>query len=98
MIAGVLGLAVSLIFIIMRRNDRRSAQVYEERRYTDPRRCEAAIRVTGPPGPIPPLPGRLSGASSARYHPPGVEQERAGLDELGRIPSEQKEKETLWLT
>jgi len=36
MIAGVLGLAISLIFIIMRRNDRRSAQVYEERRYTDP--------------------------------------------------------------
>ena len=35
---------------------------------------------------------------AARYHPLGVEQERAGLDELGRIPSRQKEKEALWLT
>ena len=35
---------------------------------------------------------------AARYHPLGVEQERAGLDELSRIPSEQKEKEALWLT
>lgn len=33
-----------------------------------------------------------------RYHPLGVEQDRTGLDELGRIPSEQKEKQTLWLT
>jgi len=33
-----------------------------------------------------------------RYHPPGVEQERARLDELGRIPPEQEEKETLWLS
>ena len=36
MIAGALGLVLSLIFMVMRRNDRRSAQVYEERRYTDP--------------------------------------------------------------
>jgi len=36
MIAGVLGLALSLLFMVLRRNDRRSAQVYEERRYTDP--------------------------------------------------------------
>jgi hypothetical protein len=35
---------------------------------------------------------------AARYHPLGVEQDRAGLDELGRIPSKQKEKEALWLT
>ena len=35
---------------------------------------------------------------AARYHPLGVEQEQAGLDELGRIPSKQKEKEALWLT
>ena len=35
---------------------------------------------------------------AARYHPLGVEQEPGGLDELGRIPSERKEKETLWLT
>ena len=38
------------------------------------------------------------GLLAARYHPLGVEQERAGLDELGRIPSKQKEKEALWLT
>jgi len=36
MIAGALGLVLSLIFMVMRRNDRRSAQVYEERRYSDP--------------------------------------------------------------
>ena len=36
MVAGALGLVISLIFIMMRRNDRRSARVYEERRYTDP--------------------------------------------------------------
>jgi hypothetical protein len=36
MVAGVLGLALSLLFMLLRRNDRRSAQVYEERRYTDP--------------------------------------------------------------
>ena len=36
MIAGVLGLALSLTFMAMRRKDRRSAQVYEERRYTEP--------------------------------------------------------------
>ena len=36
MIAGVLGLALSLLFMVLRRNDRRSAQVYEERRYSDP--------------------------------------------------------------
>ena len=29
-------LALSLLFMVIRRNDRRSAQVYEERRYTDP--------------------------------------------------------------
>ena len=36
LVAGALGLVISLIFIMMRRNDRRSARVYEERRYTDP--------------------------------------------------------------
>jgi hypothetical protein len=36
MVAGALGLALSLLFMVIRRNDRRSAQVYEERRYTDP--------------------------------------------------------------
>ena len=36
MVAGVLGLVLSLLFMVLRRNDRRSAQVYEERRYTDP--------------------------------------------------------------
>lgn len=36
MIAGVLGLALSLVFMAMRRKDRRSARVYEERRYTEP--------------------------------------------------------------
>jgi hypothetical protein len=34
----------------------------------------------------------------ARYHPLGVEQDRAGLDELSRSPSDQKEKQALWLT
>jgi len=36
MVAGVLGLIISVVFMVMRRNDRRGAQVYEERRYTDP--------------------------------------------------------------
>jgi len=36
MIAGALGLVLSLVFMVMKRNDRRSAQVYEERRYTEP--------------------------------------------------------------
>jgi len=36
MVAGALGLALSLLFMVIRRNDRRSAQVYEERRYTEP--------------------------------------------------------------
>jgi hypothetical protein len=36
MIAGALGLALSLLFMVIRRNDRRSAQVYEERRYNEP--------------------------------------------------------------
>jgi uncharacterized membrane protein YbhN (UPF0104 family) len=36
MIAGGLGLALSLLFMVIRRNDRRSAQVYEERRYNEP--------------------------------------------------------------
>jgi hypothetical protein len=36
MIAGVLGLVISVVFMVMKRNDRRGAQVYEERRYTDP--------------------------------------------------------------
>jgi hypothetical protein len=42
-----------------------------------------------------PVTGQLT---AVRYHPLGVEQDRTGLDELGRIPSEQKEKQTLWLT
>jgi len=36
MVAGALGLALSLLFMVIRRNDRRSAQVYEERRYNEP--------------------------------------------------------------
>ncbi len=36
MVAGVLGLVISVVFMVMKRNERRSAQVYEERRYTDP--------------------------------------------------------------
>jgi hypothetical protein len=80
MIAGVLSLAISLIFI-MRRNDRRSAQVYEERRYTEPR-CEAVTPAPRRAGPVSspgsrPLPAPLPGASRRAYHPPGVEQERA---------------------
>jgi hypothetical protein len=60
----------------------------------------AVLMIAGMAGPgSRPLPGRLPGAlPAARYHPLGVEQDRAGLDELGRIPSKQKEKEALWLT
>ena len=36
MVAGVLGLILSVVFMVLRRNDRRSAQVYEERRYNEP--------------------------------------------------------------
>ncbi len=36
MIAGALGLIISVVFMVMKRNERRSAQVYEERRYTEP--------------------------------------------------------------
>ena len=36
MVAGVLGLVISVLFMVLRRNDRRSAQVYEERRYNEP--------------------------------------------------------------
>jgi hypothetical protein len=36
MVAGVLGLVISVVFMVMKRNERRSAQVYEERRYTEP--------------------------------------------------------------
>lgn len=36
MVAGALGLVLTLLLMALRRNDRRSAQVYEERRYTDP--------------------------------------------------------------
>lgn len=48
MVAGVLGLTLSLVFMAMRRKDRRSAQVYEERRYTEP------------PGPYTEPPGRYT--------------------------------------
>ena len=45
------------------------------------------------------LPGRLPGASRLRGITRwGWSRNRAGLDGLGRIPSDQKEKETLWLT
>ena len=36
MIAGVAGLIISITFQVMRRRQRASAQVYEERRYTQP--------------------------------------------------------------
>ena len=36
MVAGVLGLILSVLFMVLRRNDRHSAQVYEERRYNEP--------------------------------------------------------------
>lgn len=36
MIAGVAGLIISVTFITMRRSRRDSAEVYEERRYTEP--------------------------------------------------------------
>jgi hypothetical protein len=36
MIAGVAGLIISVTFQVMRRRQRASAQVYEERRYTQP--------------------------------------------------------------
>ena len=36
MIAGVIALAISVAFTIARRRERSGAQVYEERRYTEP--------------------------------------------------------------
>lgn len=36
MIAGVVGLAISVAILIARRRQRASAEVYEERRYTQP--------------------------------------------------------------
>jgi NADH:ubiquinone oxidoreductase subunit K len=36
MIAGVVGLAISMAILIARRRQRASAEVYEERRYTQP--------------------------------------------------------------
>jgi hypothetical protein len=36
MIAGVAGLAISVAFTVNRRRGRARAEVYEERRYTDP--------------------------------------------------------------
>ena len=36
MIAGVLGLIIAIAFQVTRRRSRASAQVYEERRYTQP--------------------------------------------------------------
>jgi Domain of unknown function (DUF6458) len=36
MIAGVAGLIISIVFIAMRRRQRAPAEVYEERRYTEP--------------------------------------------------------------
>ncbi|HEY7432704.1 MAG TPA: DUF6458 family protein [Streptosporangiaceae bacterium] len=35
-IAGVVGLAIAVALLVARRRDRSSAQVYEERRYTQP--------------------------------------------------------------
>ena len=68
MVAGVLGLTLSLVFLAMRRRDRRSAQVYEERRYAEPPRpyaepprpyTEPPRPYTEPPGPYTePPPGR----------------------------------------
>jgi hypothetical protein len=45
MIGGVVGLIISLGFILARRRRSSSAQVYEERRYTEP-----PGRYTEPPG------------------------------------------------
>lgn len=36
MIAGVVGLVISVAFLVARRRDRAGAHVYEERRYTEP--------------------------------------------------------------
>ena len=36
MIAGVVGLGISIAFTVARRRDRSGAQVYEERRYNEP--------------------------------------------------------------
>ncbi len=36
MIAGVAGLIISIVFLATRRRGRASAEVYEERRYTEP--------------------------------------------------------------
>ncbi len=37
MIAGVVCLAISIVFAVTRRRGRAAAEVYEERRYTEPR-------------------------------------------------------------
>lgn len=36
MITGVVGLAIAVALLVARRRDRASAQVYEERRYSEP--------------------------------------------------------------
>jgi hypothetical protein len=53
------------------------------------------IRGSRGPGTTRPVTGRFQLRGITRW---GWSRNRAGLDELGRIPSEQKEKETLWLT
>ncbi len=35
MIAGAVGLVISIVFLVIRRRDRASAEVYEERHYTE---------------------------------------------------------------
>jgi hypothetical protein len=71
----------------------------------NPQPTQAGLQVAGVvlmiAGVLGPDPHYQAGAGALPvgwYHPLGVEQDRAGLDELGRIPSELKEKETSWLT
>jgi hypothetical protein len=47
------------------------------------------------PGTTRPVTSRFQLRGITRW---GWSRDRAGLDELGRIPPEQKEKETSWLT
>ena len=66
----------------------------------DLRVLSVILMIGGVPGPgSRALPGRLPGRFGLRGITRwGWSRNRAGLDGLGRIPSDQKEKETLWLT
>ena len=63
MVGGVIGLIISLSFLIARRRRSTSTQVYEERRYTEPPGGgyggSAGVRRRGTPGQVHPASGPL---------------------------------------